>query len=189
MATALQQQRELRAKFGIGMPGDNNHILNIARLLQVHVEAPVLGGIAVNLHGAVRTTCDLDFYTPDRAVTGKQMVAAGARWDASKREHVMEGVRIHTVTSTDAKHVVEKTSLIDGIRVVSLKDLVAIKLHCGLNNTGRSKDIGDVEALIRVIPLDKAFAGKRPTVLRASFMTIVDGVRANERLQRNKPRF
>ncbi len=189
MATALRQRRELRREFGIGMPGDNNHILNIARTLQSHVEAPVLGGIAVNLHGAVRTTCDLDFYTPDRVMTAEQLAAAGAYWDVQKREHILEGVRIHTVTPRDAGHIVEKVSLIDGVRVVSLKDLVAIKLICGLNNTGRSKDIGDVEALIRVIPLDKRFAGKLPTALRAPFKILVDGVRANERNQKDKPQF
>lgn len=188
-STLLKERRKLRATFGIGMPGDNNHILKVARALQHQVEAPVLGGIAANLHGAVRTTDDLDLYTVDRRVTAAQLRAAGAQWNAARREYVLQGVRIHTVTPDDAKHVVEKTSIIDGVRVVSLKDLVAIKLICGLNNTGRSKDIGDVEALIGAIPLDKRFAGKLPTALRAPFKLLVDGVRANERVQKGKPRF
>ena len=102
---------------------------------------------------------------------------------------MLDGVRIHTITPEDARHTVEKTSIIDGVRVVSLKDLIAIKLICGLNHTGRSKDIGDVEELIRAIPLDKRFAGKLPTSLRAPFKKLVDGVRANERSRRGKPRF
>ena len=171
------------------MPGDNNHILAVARSLRDRVDAAVLGGIAVNLHGGVRTTVDLDLYAVDRRATISQLEIAGARWDKAAREHIYDGVRIHTVTPDETKHIVEKESIIDGIRVVSLKDLVAIKLICGLNNPGRGKDIGDVEALIRNIPLDKRFAGKLPAQLRTSFKTIVDAVRANERSQKNRPRF
>jgi hypothetical protein len=188
-STLVAQRRRLRSKFGIGMPGDNSHIVSVARRIRPVVDAPVLGGIAVHLHGGVRTTEDLDLYTSDRRATAAQLVAAGARWDAARREHLLDGVRIHTVTPDDAGHVVEKTSIIDGVRVVSLKDLIAIKLICGLNNTGRSKDIAHVEDLIAIIPLDKRFAGKLPTALRAPFKKLVDGVRGNERGQTGKPRF
>ena len=71
---------------GIGMPGDNNRILNVARLLRDKVAAPVLGGIAVNLHGAERTTVDLDLYTPDRRKTAAELEAAGATWDPESIE-------------------------------------------------------------------------------------------------------
>jgi hypothetical protein len=180
--------RKLWAK-GIGLPGDNNIILDVARRLKDPVDAPVLGGIAVILHGYVRTTTDLDLYTPDRNKTDSQLRAAGAAWDAARREHVLNGVPIHTVTPQDAGHVVEKTSIIDGVRVVSLKDLIAIKLLCGLDNVGRSKDIGDVEELIRQVPLDKRFAGKLPPALRGPFKSLVDAVRAGEKQRRGKPRF
>ena len=103
------------------------------------------------------------------------------------REHVLNGVRIHTVTPDDAETYgasAAETSIIDGVRVVSLKDLIAIKLLCGLNNPGRNKDLGDVEELIRAIPLDKRFAGKLPRDLRGPFKGLVDGVRANsDRMQ------
>lgn len=166
------------------MPGDNTKILDVARSLRDRVDAPVLGGIAVYLHGYLRTTVDLDLYTPDRRLTSGQLLSAGARWDAPRREHVLGGVRIHTVTPEDAGHKVERTSIIDGVRVVSLKDLIAIKLICGLTNTGRAKDIGDVEELIRAVPLDKRFAGGLPHELRAPFKKLVDAVRAGERTQR-----
>ena len=171
------------------MPGDNVHIINVARRLRTKVDAPVLGGIAVFLHGGLRTTEDLDLYTSDRSLTASQLLATGARWDVAKREHVLDGVRIHTITPVDARHTVEKTSVIDGVRVVSLKDLIAIKLICGLNHLGRSKDITHVEDLIAAIPLDKRFAGKLPTALRAPFKTLVDGVRSNERKRKDQPRF
>ena len=181
-ATAIRRRRALNKK-GIGLPGDNSRILDVARSIRDRVVAPVLGGIAVYLHGWARTTIDLDLYTPDRRITAEQLVAAGAKWDRARKEHVLDGVRIHTVTPEDAKHTVEQTSIIDGVRVVSLKDLIAIKLICGLNNPGRAKDIADVQELIRAIPLDKRFAGKLSRELRASFKTLVDGVRASDRSQ------
>jgi hypothetical protein len=170
------------------MPGDNSRIVEVARRLKDRVDAPVLGGIAVYLHGGGRATADLDFYTADRRRTAEELKAAGARWDTHNREHVLDGVPIHTVTPEETRHEVERTSIIDGVRVVSLKDLVAIKLLSGLNNPGRSRDVGDVEDLIRNVPLDKRFAGKLPPPLRATFKKLVDAVRAGEAARRGRPR-
>jgi hypothetical protein len=149
----------------------------------------VLGGIAVILYGYPRTTVDLDLYTPDRVLTDAQLRAAGAVWDKANREHVLDGVRIHTVTPEDARHVVRHVSVIDGVRVVSLKDLIAIKLRTGLRHAHRRKDLADVQELIRVVPLDKTFAPKLPKDLRVEYKILVDEVRAGERDQRDGPRF
>jgi hypothetical protein len=180
---------KLDALLAIDMLGDNPHILTVARKLATAVEAPVLGGIAVFLHGYRRTTRDLDLYTHDRKITDVQLRAAGAVWDIKHREHVLDSVRIHTVTPDDAKHVVQKTSMIDGVKVVSLRDLIAIKLICGTNNPGRAKDIGDVQELIRCVPLDKTFAPKLPKDLRPVFKELVDQVRSSEKPRGDAPRF
>jgi hypothetical protein len=166
---------------GIGLPGDNEKILTVARELRTRVDAAVVGGIAVVLHGYARTTTDLDFYTTDRSTTDRQLREAGARWHAGKREHVLKGVPIHTVTPDEAEHVVARTSIIDGVRVVSLKDLIAIKLRCGLKHAGRMRDLADVQDLIRTIPLDKRFTGRLPTDLRTTFKKLVAAVRAADR--------
>jgi hypothetical protein len=185
MSTMLGiRRRRIRGKMGIGMPGDNNRIIEVARRLRDVVDAPVLGGIAVYLHGGGRSTIDLDLYTIDGAVTASQLTAAGARFDRSNREYVLDGVRIHTVTARDAGVIIGRPSIIDGVRVVALKDLVAIKLISGLKNPGRNKDLGDVEDLIRSVPLDKRFAGKLPKDIRAEFKVLVDAVRSGARGKR-----
>lgn len=190
MSTTLAiRRRQHRARLGIGMPGDNNHILGVAGRLCDVVDAPVLGGIAVYLHGGGRSTIDLDLYTTNRKATAIQLEAAGAKWDTANREHVLDGVRIHTVTPDDAGVTIGRTSVIDGVRVVTLKDLVAIKLLCGLNNPGRSKDIGDVEDLIHFVPLDKRFAGKLPKEVRWEFKVRVEAVRAGERARHDGQHF
>ena len=163
------------------MPGDNSRILAIARRLRTIVDSPVVGGIAVYLHGGGRSTVDLDLYAIDRPATAAQLESAGAIWSKAGREHILDGVAIHLITPDDAGVVVGRTSIIDGIRVVTLKDLVAIKLLCGLKTPGRSRDIGDVEDLIRAVPLDKRFAAKLPKGIRGEFKALVDAVRARER--------
>lgn len=166
------------------MAGNNDRILDLARRLRGVIDGAVVGGIAVYLHGVARATTDLDFYVRDRKVAAVELEEAGAKWDKEEREHVMEGVPIHTITAGEAGVEVERTSVIDGVRVVTLKDLVAIKLISGLKNRGRSKDLGDVEELIRAVPLDKRFAGKLPAAVRAEFKKMVDGVRAGQRGRR-----
>ncbi len=180
MSTTLGiRRRRARAKLGIGMPGDNSRILAVARRIREVVDAPVLGGIAVYLHGGGRSTVDLDLYSIDPAATAAQLQAAGARWDKANREHILDGVRIHTVPADDAGIQIGRTSIIDGVRVVTLKDLVAIKLISGLKNPARSRDVGDVEDLIRHIPLDKRFAAGLPKSIRAEFKALVDAVRSS----------
>jgi hypothetical protein len=185
---ARRRLKRLQAK-GIGFPGDNRTILDVARRLQRSVDAPVLGGVAVYLYGYARTTLDLDFYTPDRESTYEQLKVGGARWDARNREHVLDGVRIHTVTPGDAGHVVDRSAIINGIRVVSLKDLIAIKLRTGLNSPGQTKHLADVVELIRRVPLDKRFRSALPSDLRPHYSRMVDAVRAAGRELRDKPRF
>jgi hypothetical protein len=171
------------------MPGNNERILELARRLRPLVDAPVIGGIAVYLHGVARATVDLDLYARNRAATVAQLEAAGATWSRAKREHVLEGVAIHTVTAEEALVEIDAPSVIDGVRVVKLKDLVAIKLLSGLKNAARHKDLGDVEELIRIVPLDKRFAGKLPKEIRAEFKALVDAVRAGEKDSSGDRRF
>jgi hypothetical protein len=171
------------------MPGDNSAILKLARRLTPLVDAPVVGGVAVYLHGVPRATVDLDFYASDLRAAAAQLEAAGAQWIKKQREHVLDGICIHLISTVDAGVEIDAPSIIDGIRVVKLKDLVAIKLLSGLNNPARSKDLGDVEELIRAIPLDKRFATKLPAKIRPEFKTMVDAVRARERKLPDNRRF
>ncbi len=54
--------------------------------------APVVGGVAVALHGWRRFTGDIDIYSADLWATHEKLEAAGIRWDSDHREHVIVDV-------------------------------------------------------------------------------------------------
>ena len=72
-ASAAILRRRRLARKGIGMTGDNERILTVARSLRERTRAPVLGGIAVYLHGYPRATEDLELYGDDRRATAAEL--------------------------------------------------------------------------------------------------------------------
>jgi hypothetical protein len=75
----------------------------------------------------------------------------------------------------------QRTSTIEGVKVIALADLVRAKLTAGLSGVRRSKDLTHVIDLIADIPLDKSFAAKLPRHLRPAFKALVDQVHGPRR--------
>lgn len=138
--------------------------------------APVVGGVAVMLHGGGRNTSDIDIYSPNFWATHEQLEAAGILWNSSTREHMIDGVAIHMVADDSLGGPPKRVSTIKGVKVIGLADLVRAKLTVGLEEIRRSKDITHVLDLIERIPLKKDFAAKLPKHLRAPFKELVDQV-------------
>lgn len=151
-------------------------MLRLAKAVTDATGCPMVGGIAVFLHGYLRTTQDIDIYTADFQATHERLLAAGIEWDAKQREHSIEGVAVHMVGDDSMGGPPKRTSTIRGVKVVGLADLVRGKLTVGLKSMNRAKDIADVIELIRAVPLKKDFAVKLPKDLRAPFKVLVDQV-------------
>ena len=99
-------------------------------------------------------------------------------WNRRRREHVLNDVPIHTITPEDAQEIVGETCVIDGVLVASLRDLIAIKLRCGLSKPACTKQIGELpKKLIRTWTL-APLPAKLPADLRPEFKKLVDAVRA-----------
>jgi hypothetical protein len=137
--------------------------------------------VAVILHGWGRTAKDIDIYSEDFQATHERLVAAGIKWDAKRREHLIEGVPIHMVADDSLGGSPGRISTIRGVRVIGLADLIRGKLTVGLENINRAKDVVDVIELIREIPLKKDFALKLPKHLRAPFKQLVEQVHGPRR--------
>ena len=68
---------------------------------------------------------------------------------------------------------------IDGIRYVSLTTLVELKLASGMTNSGRLRDLADVQELIRVLRLPAAYASQLDPYVRGKYLELHAGLRDN----------
>lgn len=176
MNTALTRAEEL----ALGLLGDGSELLAVARRLSSASVGPILGGVAVFLHGYRRTTRDVDIFAEDSKVAAGILESMGATWDPARREHTLDGVPVHIVTPQQTGRAPVNSVEVSGIRVAALPDLVAMKLTSGLAKPSRAQDLADVVGLIRAVPLDKPFAAKLPANLRTDFKRLVDAVQTDD---------
>ena len=172
MCVSFSRQEQL----ALGMFEQGSHLIDVARRAARITGSPVLGGVAVFLHGYRRTTEGVDLFVTDTESAAKAIQAAGALWDESARHHALDGVPVHLVTEQQTGSAPRSTVVIQGVTVVSLPDLIAFKLHSGLGRVERAKDLADVVELIRCVPLDKTFAPQLPAHFRKDFKRLVEAV-------------
>ena len=156
-------------------PGEAE-LVALAKLVSDATGDPVVGDVAVILHGGGRGTLDIDLYSADLWETHRKLEAAGFLWDSSRREHSARGVPVHMVSQDQLGGPPRRVSTIRGVRVVSLADLVRIKLTLGRTEPSGYKDLAHVVDLIGRVPLKRDFAAQLPTRLRAAFKELVDQV-------------
>jgi hypothetical protein len=148
-----------------------------AALREAGVEGAIVGGVAVVLHGHVRTTVDVDIYSPEPAgrLTGV-LESLGFFQDRDRREFSREGIVVYIVrpeqVGTPPRRLVE----IEGVTTVSLADLVAMKLRSGLANLTSAQDLADVIGLIRRCGLKGGFSSQLPSDLRPEFRKFVRAI-------------
>jgi hypothetical protein len=144
------------------------------RLNELGIPYAVAGGLALFSHGFRRFTDDVDILVTraDLDRIHDELEGRGYLRPFSKSKNLRDtelGVKIEFLVSgqypgdgkpkpiafpspTDV--LVEK----DGIKYINLPTLVSLKLASGMTGTGRSKDIGDVEELIKTLGLPDKLA-------------------------------
>lgn len=149
----------------------------ISRIIRAaDLDAAIIGGVAVVLHGHVRTTLDVDVYAKDPDALAEQLALAGFEFNKRRKEFVRDGVPVHLVTPAQVKIEPRRRVVIDDVLTVSLPDLIAMKLRSGLDDLLRARDLADVIDLIRARRLTAAFAAKLDKSLRADFRRFVGAV-------------
>ncbi|MCG3122774.1 MAG: hypothetical protein GIKADHBN_01176 [Phycisphaerales bacterium] len=151
-------------------------MIALARRVTEVTGNPVVGGVAVVLHGGGRHTYDIDIYSEDFWVTHRKLEDAGILWDHQARQHMFQGIAVHMVDAESLGGPPRRISTIKGVKVIGLADLVRAKLTVGLQEVGRQKDVVHVLDLIDRVPLKKDFAAKLPAPLRRPFKVLVDQV-------------
>jgi Nucleotidyltransferase of unknown function (DUF6036) len=158
-------------------------ILELARELSLvmrreSIQGVVIGGIAVVLHGHVRSTTDIDIFAdqPLKEIS-RVLIAEGFQYDEGRREFVRDGVPVHLVTRDQVARAPKKSIEIEGITTVSLADLIEMKLESGSKNVLRAQDLADVIGLIRQNGLTEAFAHFLDQSLRSEFCKLTNEIR------------
>lgn len=153
-----------------------------AALREAGVEGAVVGGVAVVLHGHVRTTADVDVDSPEppERLIGV-LESLGFTPDRGRREFSREALVVHIVRPEQVPIPHRVLTEIDGVTTVSLADLIAMKLRSGLAKLTRAQDLADVIGLIRACRLKVGFASRLPADLRSEFRKFVQAIRDEER--------
>lgn len=140
------------------------------------VHAPVVGGVAVVLHGYVRTTSDVHLFTDDLPHVAKILKGGGFRFQKARREFIRDQIPIHPVTEQESGFHPKNLLRSEEIETVSLADLMNMKLQSGLANPLRAIDLADVIGLIRVRRLTTSFATHLSKELRKDYRKLASAV-------------
>src|SRR5262249_51292833 len=139
------------------------------RLRAAGIDYAVIGGMALNLHGFERMTIHVDLLmTPGALARFREELVGRGYVDAfqgAKKSFRASatGIPVDIVVSGeypgDAKpkpisfpDPKDASEEVDGIRVITLPQLIQLKLASGLSAPHRLKDLGDVQSLIRPAP-------------------------------------
>jgi hypothetical protein len=158
-------------------------ILDLARELTAlmrreGIPGVVIGGVAVVLHGHIRTTKDIDiFLDQPLGLLADLLVAEGFQFDAALREFMRAEVPVHLVTRDQVPRPPRRTIEIDGIDTVSLADLIDMKLNSGSKNILRAQDLADVIGLIRHNRLTGEFARHLDKSLRPAYRKLAKAIK------------
>ncbi|MFH0792439.1 MAG: hypothetical protein V2A74_00240 [bacterium] len=154
-------------------------ILDVARevsslLRGAGIRGVVIGGVAVSLHGHVRTTKDVDILTsPPLKPVGDLLTANGFVYDRPGKAFVKHGVPVHLVVPEQAGSAPGDSVEIEGIMTVPLAELINMKLRSGTRDVLRAQDLADVIGLIRHHGLRSDFARRVDKALRPEFRKLV----------------
>ena len=162
------------------------------RLHELGIPYAVVGGMALFFHGFRHFTEDVDILVTREGLKEihQRLEGLGYLPPVTGRKHLRDtdtGVRIKLLVTGDypgdglPKPVAfpdpaETGVAIDGIRFLQLPRLIELKLASGMTNTGRLKDLGDVQELIKVLGLPKDLANQLNPFVQEKYKELWDGV-------------
>jgi len=181
------------SRFLMGEGPVHQSLQKIAKRLEtLGIPYAVVGGLAIAAHGATRMTDDVDVLVDPEGLKATHEALEGlgyvAPFRGSKQLRDTEtSVRIEFLVTgqypgdgkpkpiafPDPRKVAVE---IDGIRYVGLPTLVELKLASGMTNSGRFRDLGDVQELIRALKLPRDFGSQLNPYVRPKFEELWDGV-------------
>lgn len=197
LSTARERLEESeRFHMGMGKVRETLTAL-VADLEREGIDYAVIGGMALNRHGYERETVDVDVLVRPDGLDAfhDRLVGRGYRpaFDGARKtfKYTRTGTKIEFITTGEypgdgkPKPVVFPDPagvyrVIDGARIIDLPRLVELKLASGMTNTGRLKDLGDVQELMRTLGLTESFADTLDPYVRETYLKLLAGVRGDD---------
>ncbi|MCY7347597.1 MAG: nucleotidyltransferase family protein [Pyrinomonadaceae bacterium] len=176
----------------------NETLRRVAKDLENHdINYVVVGAVALNSYGYRRFTEDIDLILTREGLEKfqKELVGLGyrpAQTGATKKfRTTAENVTVEIITSDefpgDGKPKLvrfpnpnENTVEIDGIKTLSLEQLIELKLASGMTAPHRLKDLADVQELIKVRNLTAEYAEKLNPFVREKYLELQKAVAESE---------
>lgn len=168
----------------------------VKRLDALRIRYAVVGGMALVHHGYRRFTDDVDILVTrqDLDKLHREVEGLGYLPPFAGSKHLRDtelSVKIEFLTTGDfpgdgkPKPVAfpEPSSVAeadDGIYYISLPAIITLKLASGMTNTGRLKDLADVQELIKLKKLSRDFSNNLPEYVRPKFLEIWDNTSSGE---------
>ena|SRR5688572_7512608 len=162
------------------------------RLTEPRVPYAVAGGMALVAHGYDRTTDDVYIIVRqdglDRIHAELEGLGYVRPFSGSKQlKDTTSSVRIEfpvtgqfpgdgkpkPIAFPDPTHAAVE---VEGINYVRLTTLLELKLASGMTNTGRLRDLADVQDLIRALKLPRSFVDQLDPYVRSQFLSLWDAI-------------
>jgi hypothetical protein len=161
------------------------------RLEEAGIEYAVIGGLAVNVHGHIRVTTDIDIVVTRDGRTRVHELLAGCGFlppftGSRNLRDTSNGVKIDLLLAgepagtDDPKPIVfpdpsaEPVFVHEGVRYVTVERLVELKLASGMSNPARLKDLADVVSLIGSVRMPRDFGERLHPWVRAKWYELWD---------------
>ena len=162
------------------------------RLTELNIPYAIAGGMALVAHGHDRTTDDVDILVRPEGLARVHAELDGLGYvppfkGSKQLKDVSSSVRIEFLVSGrfpgDGKpkpvafpDPADVAIDMGGIKYVKLPQLIELKLASGMTNTGRLRDLADVQDLIRTLQLPRDFAVQLNPYVQDKFRQLWDAI-------------
>ena len=163
-----------------------------------NIDYVFIGGIALRLHGYLRYSRDLNVVTTKdgHQKFRRELLGRGA-WGLAGYDELSEDAKVvlsYPEGATVSFHLSGEypgdgkpkpvvfpnpstaSIEINGVNVATLEKLIELKLASGMTASGRVKDLGDVQEIIKVKHLARDFSESLNPYVRAKYLELWDGV-------------
>ena len=181
-------------RFFMGEGELNKTVARLGRDLEKHgIEYAVIGAVALNAHGYLRFTSDVDLILTKEGLQAfhRELIGVGYRpaFEGARKKlrSTLNGVAIEIITEGEYPgdgqpkpvrfpHPSTASIEIEGVRVITLEKLIELKLASGMTASDRLKDLADVQELIKAKHLPREFANKLDPYVREKYFELWDAV-------------